>query len=48
MGRRTGLFNELPVLYRVYVRLLNQFGILTSTVRKGILRRLLPPSTMHE
>jgi hypothetical protein len=33
MGRRTGLFNALPVLYWVYLRLLNQFGILTSTVQ---------------
>jgi hypothetical protein len=32
MGRRTGLSNKLPVLYWVYVRLLNQFSILTSTV----------------
>jgi hypothetical protein len=33
MDRRTGLFNELPLLYWVNMRLLNQFGILTSTVR---------------
>jgi hypothetical protein len=31
VGRRTGLFNEIPVLYCLYVRLLNQFGIMTST-----------------